>query len=122
MNMTMRAVVLIALTAPLQLAAAPAPLVQETTDGFRRTCTYALESTTTRVSVPSEVECPLEREIDLFSMGGLNATAVAPPGGIGPPATLSGERREGNSKSCAYRVNGKTVFRSIAANEMCPGR
>ena len=39
---------MIALTAPLQLAAAPAPLVQETTDGFRRTCTYALESATTR--------------------------------------------------------------------------
>lgn len=122
MNMTMRAVALIALAAPLQLVAAPAPLVRETTDGFRRACIYALESATTSISVPGEVDCPLEREIDLFPMGDLNATAAVPPGMIGPPGILSGERRQGNSKACAYRFNDKTVYRSIPANETCPSR
>ena len=118
MNLKMRAIALIALAAPLQAAAAPAPLVGEATDGFRKTCTYALDGATKTVTAPADGECPPEHEIDLFPMAGLDT--AAPPGRMGPSGILSGERLEGGTRSCAYRVNNKTVYRSVAANEMCP--
>ncbi|WP_394003534.1 hypothetical protein ACF3M1_02275 [Luteimonas sp. WGS1318] len=118
MNFTMRAMVLIALSVPLQAVAAPAPLVGEATDGFRKTCTYALEGLTKTVTVPADGACPAAHQIDLFPINAESAAATRGP--VGPSGILSGERTEGGTKSCAYRVNGKTVFRSVAANAMCP--
>lgn len=118
MNLKMRAIALIALAAPLQAAAAPAPLVGEATDGVRKTCTYALDGATKTVTAPADGECPSEHEIDLFPMAGLDT--VPPRGRIGPSGILSGERLQGGTQSCDYRVNSKTVYRSVAPNEMCP--
>ena len=111
-----------ALLASFEAGAATAHLQWQSSDGFRRTCTYALNGRTESISMAASETCPRERKVNLISTTGAHERK-RPRRARSGNAELSGELQQGSSKSCAYRTtSGKTLRRTIRSDQLCPAR
>lgn len=99
-----------------------ARLEREELEPLRTVCVYRLYSRTETVEIPAGQRCARDHEIDLFSAADeANEDAKRSSRDRVGSAILSGELDNGATRSCAYRIDGRSVYRIVPRGAVCPG-